>query len=644
MTSTTSDELRKRLGPSIPVTLAAEAGVRYVSTTEAHDLGFAGFGSATLTGLAFPYLRPSEPAPVLWRLRLDHPLHDGRRYVAPINSTNRLYLPHLLAEHLSDPRFDVLITEGEKKALALRAVVGTAYLVVGVSGVWNWRTSDKERGPTRDHPGLTTRRVNSRPIADLDLITFRHRRVYLLNDSDGATNEKVRHAEQALAAELKKRGATVLVVSIPPGSAGQKLGIDDWLAQHADTDRATALKRLLAIAAPRRTLAPSAERRLDLQYEPSGGFMRTFDEAVDEMTDSPAVFRPFSALAVMGTIVGRHVGIPWHGFSHLYPNSYTALMAQSSFFHKTTQINIAKRLIGAVRDRAVLPDEFTPEKGVDLLREHPERFLGCAEFAGLLARSGKDYMGGLKEFLMEMYDCPDRYERATRGTTVTIEKPVLTVLAASATSWLSEQLRGGDLRSGFLNRFGFVLAEQKSKSYALPGSMPGGREQWPQLVTQLRRLSEIQGTAQLAPETRTVYERWYHHVEREASRHRAVEIVSAFDTRLSVTAVKYALLIELSASENLTIKPAAMEEAIVLADYLRATIRHLLATEFGHGEGDRRLTRVLTVIQKSPPGGCKRKYLLQQTGYKARDLEELLGTLIQREDIYESDGGYWPCG
>ena len=34
-----------------------------------------------------------------------------------------------------------------------------------------------------------------------------------------------------------------------------------------------------------------------------------------------------------------------------------------------------------------------------------------------------------------------------------------------------------------------------------------------------------------------------------------------------------------------------MEEAILLVDHLLATIRHLLDTEFGNGEGDRRLTR-----------------------------------------------------
>ena len=108
---------------------------------------------------------------------------------------------------------------------------------------------------------------------------------------------------------------------------------------------------------------------------------------------------------------------------------------------------------------------------------------------------------------MEMYDRPDSYERATRGQTVRIERLALTVLAASATSWLSEQLRGGDLRSGFLNRFAFVLAEHKEKTYALPGTAHTA-QLWAGLVHHLRQLSEITGTASMRLAARENYTRW----------------------------------------------------------------------------------------------------------------------------------------
>ena len=75
--------------------------------------------------------------------------------------------------------------------------------------------------------------------------------------------------------------------------------------------------------------------------------------------------------------------------------------------------------------------------------------------------------------------------------------------------------------------------------------MPGG-QQWALLVELLRELSGAEGRATLNPEARRTSESWRRQVEREAGQHRAVEIVSAFDTRLSVTAIKYALLLELA--------------------------------------------------------------------------------------------------
>ncbi len=186
-----------------------------------------------------------------------------------------------------------------------------------------------------------------------------------------------------------------------------------------------------------------------------------------------------------------------------------------------------------------------------------------------------------------------------------------------------------------------MLADTKSKSYALPGASGASAQHWAELVNHLRGLTAIKGQASLHPDARTCYTQWYQRIEREANDHRAVEVVSAFDTRLAVTAVKYALLIELTSTGHLSVSATAMKEAIVLTDYLRATIRHLLDTEFGNGEGDRRLTRVLNVIRKAP--GCRKKHLLQQTGYKAKDLDELLGTLKQREDIEESEGEFYPC-
>jgi hypothetical protein len=616
---------------------AQKAGVYVITSNEAGALGFTGNGydKAALAGLAFPYRHPLTGLLLITRLRPDVPF-NGRKYIAPTGSRNHLYLPGPIAQQLSDVRFEVMLVEGEKKALSVLQTVGSKYLVVGVSGAWNWRTSDKQKHAERDHPGGKTVRVNSRPIEDFGWVQWQGRRVYIIFDSDGAKNPDVQRAESALCQELAKRGARPLVVSLPAGEDGRKQGIDDVLARHSADQRLASLERLLRSAAPRRKLRTTEDRRLSLAYEPSGGFVRSFCEYVDPITDAPAVYHPFAALAVLSGIVGRNVTARF-GPQRIVPNQYLCLLGPSSLFRKSTMIAIAEGLITMIRPEVVLPNEFTSERLLDLLQKQPHGFFGWRELTGYLARAGRDYMSGAKELLMELYDCPDTYRRELKSASVVVTAPAISIFAASATSWLGEQLKGPDLRSGFLNRFAFVLADKKSKFYAIP-PLPD-QIQHQRLLTQLRTIGEIKGEADLSA-LHSVYERWLRHHEQEIYRADHPEIVSAFYTRLSILALKYAVLLELSISGSLRVSTATLEEALELVDYLKAVVTHLLRTEFSQTESAKKCQRILRVITERP--GSKRGVLLKTTGYDAQELTRALSTLQEQEDIYQQDGGFWP--
>jgi hypothetical protein len=269
---------------------AQKAGVYRLSSADARTLGLLAANTANLSGLAFPYRHPVTGQVLVTRIRPDNAV-NGCKYLAPIGSRNHLYLPFATEALLTDARFAVVLTEGEKKTLALAEAAGSKYLAVGISGVWNWRTSDKEKRPLADRPGSRTVKTNSRPIEDLDWITWRNRQVFVILDSDGATNPDVLRAETALCGELRRRGATPLVVSLPPSKDGSKQGIDDFLARHEASTRLAALDRLLRAATPRRRVTTAEERPLDLLWDPPGGFLRTFDGFADEQTDAPAAYR-----------------------------------------------------------------------------------------------------------------------------------------------------------------------------------------------------------------------------------------------------------------------------------------------------------------------------------------------------------------
>ena len=69
---------------------------------------------------------------------------DGRpcKYLTAAGAGNRLYIsPNIPSDVLSDPSQDLLITEGEKKALK---AAQEGFPCVGLAGVWCWRGKDFE--------------------------------------------------------------------------------------------------------------------------------------------------------------------------------------------------------------------------------------------------------------------------------------------------------------------------------------------------------------------------------------------------------------------------------------------------------------------------------------------------------------------
>lgn len=221
-----ADELRRS---GIDPLAATAARISSVTHAEAVDFGIR--GEADAGGVCFRYWRPDEQgfSSRFVRLKPDRKA-SSRKYLQPVGERPILYfVPGTKIEELQDATRPVLITEGEKKTLALDAaarVIGLDPVTIGLGGCWSWRWSTKEL-----QPDGALGKGPSRPIADLDLIAWPGRAVVLVFDSDVIDNEKVLAAETALARELHLRGAKVRIARIPGEGAKQKVGIDDLVVQ-----------------------------------------------------------------------------------------------------------------------------------------------------------------------------------------------------------------------------------------------------------------------------------------------------------------------------------------------------------------------------------------------------------------------------
>ncbi len=242
-TDLTPADLAKLAKCGITPELARAALLRRVASNEGGTL-VGRKGAADYAGIVFPYVWPGELSPREYRLRRDRPeyeqqadgsLKERNKYLSPPGKGNLLYLPpQVRSEWLNDVGLPLIVTEGEKKTLALSALawhgLGDAaevprFLPVGLAGVWSWRgTIGKTTGPGGDRCDVKG------PIADLSRIAWKGRKVTILYDVNCRTNESVQAARATLARELAGRGGRIYHFAWPNDTPADVNGIDDMVA------------------------------------------------------------------------------------------------------------------------------------------------------------------------------------------------------------------------------------------------------------------------------------------------------------------------------------------------------------------------------------------------------------------------------
>ena len=215
-----------------------QARIRRVDDATGRELVGRSGRSGEYAGLVFPYVLPGEDRVRDYRLRRDKPdieYKDGKpsqraKYLAPPGGANMHYFPPgTPPEALTDTSLPVVVTEGEKKGLALQRLATwkcdrPLWLAVAVSGVWNWHgTVGKTTGPNGERCDVKG------TIPDFDRVGWQGRKVYVCYDSDVQKNASVKAARNGLARMLKGKGADVFFTDVPEGTDAAKQGVDDWL-------------------------------------------------------------------------------------------------------------------------------------------------------------------------------------------------------------------------------------------------------------------------------------------------------------------------------------------------------------------------------------------------------------------------------
>jgi len=235
---------------------ALASGVRTAADNELRELNFQASLPVEerkhgLFGIVFAFRDLETGQECAWRLRPDRPftMGDGSKakYLSRIGDKIRAFYPHTTtAEHRSNPRVNVIITEGECKALAIAEkivpIASRPTCTIGLQGVNGGWHRDKVSVTLPD--GTKENRKEGAPhlIDDLLAWEWKKRVVYIVFDSDLATKKHAEEfkrnkragawgAEYTLAQLLRAQGAEVRIVVLPPKIDGSKYGADDLIAE-----------------------------------------------------------------------------------------------------------------------------------------------------------------------------------------------------------------------------------------------------------------------------------------------------------------------------------------------------------------------------------------------------------------------------
>jgi putative DNA primase/helicase len=204
------------------------------NATALKQLGFSASQSALVPALVIP-LWDVHGSVKLHQARPDRPRsRDGKpiKYETPNGRAMALDVHPAARTRLRDVSRPLIVTEGVRKA---DSSLSQGVDAIALLGVWNW-------GGTNGAGGRVA-------LADWELVALNGRTVHIAFDSDAAANPQVRAAQQRLGRFLESRGAHVRIALLKPARNGDKVGLDDFIADGGD------LGELLATSIPLADLA-----------------------------------------------------------------------------------------------------------------------------------------------------------------------------------------------------------------------------------------------------------------------------------------------------------------------------------------------------------------------------------------------------
>jgi len=364
---------------------------------------------------------------------------------------------------------------------------------------------------------------------------------------------------------------------------------------------------------------------------PEDDIIKLYFDYASPTIDSPDIYQEVCAIMLISTLLARRVYFVL-GTHKVYTNIWAAIFAPSTTYRKSTSISIAKNIIRTWFKDYLIPEEFSQEALMQYFTKNGSKgILIWSEFGAFLASCQKQYMSGIKEFLSDIYDCPDYKKRILKESTYTVEEPYINILTATTLDWFLRSIEASDIMGGFLARFIYIVATKKDKKKLIPFPERPDDEKLNRFLKYLTELGPLEGEAIFDDESKKIYEEWITSHEKAIDKESFTQTIAGFFGRLGTTCLKLAVIFQISEELKIHVKANAMKRAVNFAEQLKENIYLLLSDKIGFSREEREKKKILELVQER--GIIDRSMLLRYSGMKSKTLDEYLNTLMEEGRI-----------
>lgn len=295
-----------------------------------------------------------------------------------------------------------------------------------------------------------------------------------------------------------------------------------------------------------------------------------------ENTEPATRFHLWAAITMIGALVGRKCFLRV-GPETIYPNLYTVLVGPSGV-KKGTAIRYAHDLLSALGPEAVVmsPDATSPQQLYNVLERsqrqivvdgkptvHSSLFVIAYELSVFLPDTDPKRMADL----CDLYDCRPTfsYETRTSGSNY-IVNPCLSILGATAPSWIEDNLRMLAVGGGMTARILFIYADHKERHCPLTRMEDFDQKLTAQLIDDLADIAETCGEFSITEEAGKLFTDWYGWDDTSpyCQSRPMDERLHGFWNRVPVMVLKVAMILSLAESSSRVVEARHVSSAIKL--------------------------------------------------------------------------------